>query len=239
MNKSSTETILVVEDEHKLASVMIDYLASQQFQTHHIDDGGKVVDWVKANKPALILLDIMLPNKDGMQICREIREFSNVPILMVTARVDEIDRLLGLEIGADDYICKPFSPREVVARVRANLRRVAASQQDAQADKNYEQSPLVIDSKKMQVMLYDKNVALTAVEFRLLEKMASHPGQIFSRAQLIDASYEDNRIVSERTVDSHIKKLRKHLQDAAPDKAIIQSVYGVGYKVELDSEAWD
>lgn len=244
-NNPSSYTILVVEDEQKLASVMIDYLTKEQFKSHHIDDGANVVEWVREHSPSLILLDIMLPNKDGITICTEIREFSSVPILMVTARVDEIDRLLGLDIGADDYICKPFSPREVVARVKANLRRAnqapqlaVNTQSDLGAGTNI--IPLLsIDDKKMQVRLSGNPVELTAVEFRLLDKMAGAPGQIFSRAQLIDASYQDNRIVSERTVDSHIKKLRKQLQLADPDSPIIQSVYGVGYKVELDSNYWD
>lgn len=244
----NTHCILVVEDERKLASVVIDYLAKEHYKTHHIEDGNLVVPWVRDNSPSLILLDIMLPNKNGIEICREIRQFSDIPILMVTARVDEINRLLGLEIGADDYICKPFSPREVVARVKANLRRVDAltlareqaiiNNSNSEAPNN--QDPLLrIDQKKMQAHLSGKVVDLTAVEFRLLEKMASHPGQIFSRAQLIDAAYQDNRIVSERTVDSHIKKLRKQLNEADPTSPIIQSVYGVGYKVELDSESWD
>lgn len=158
----NTHCILVVEDERKLASVVIDYLAKEHYKTHHIEDGNLVVPWVRDNSPSLILLDIMLPNKNGIEICREIRQFSDIPILMVTARVDEINRLLGLEIGADDYICKPFSPREVVARVKANLRRVDAltlareqaiiNNSNSEAPNN--QDPLLrIDQKKMQAHL--------------------------------------------------------------------------------------
>ena len=232
--------LLVIEDEPTLREQLCASLQADGFVVDQSGTGQEGQFYGEEYPIDLAIVDIGLPDISGIDVIKRWREGGvSFPVLILTARDRWEDKVTGLEIGADDYICKPFSPREVVARVRANLRRVAASQQDAQADKNYEQSPLVIDSKKMQVMLYDKNVALTAVEFRLLEKMASHPGQIFSRAQLIDASYEDNRIVSERTVDSHIKKLRKHLQDAAPDKAIIQSVYGVGYKVELDSEAWD
>ena len=221
------QTVLVVEDEHALADVVIDYLHHANYQTHHIDNGLHVVDWVKTNRVDLILLDLMLPGKDGIAICNEIRQFSSIPILMVTAKVDEVDRLLGLEIGADDYICKPFSPRELVARVKANLRRTqTANEEPALSD-------LHLDSNTLKVTLFGQAVNVTAVEFRLLNKMANSVGQIFSRSQLIDAIYEDGRIVSERTVDSHIKKLRKQLHAAAPEKTIIHSIYGVGYKVDI------
>ena len=246
--------IAVIEDEVKLASVLIDYLTARGYQTHHIADGAHAVQWIEEKQPDLVLLDIMLPNKDGVTICKEVRTFSAVPILMVTAKVEEIDRLLGLEIGADDYICKPFSPREVVARVAANLRRVAQAKQllpnkekienleantSATLDQAHytlysdEGNKLCVDTNKMLVQVNDKSVELTAVEFRLLDKMASKPGQIFSRAQLIEASYNDNRIVSERTVDSHIKKLRKQINRVAPECTVIHSVYGVGYKIEI------
>lgn len=256
-NRNKAPLVLVVEDEIKLASIMIDYLVAKGYRSHHIADGAHAVEWVRANKPSLILLDIMLPNKDGIAICREVRAFSSIPILMVTAKVEEIDRLIGLEIGADDYICKPFSPREVVARVSANLRRVALSQNQHQDNAGTTAEPysshnqptdntsykvlsvdqsdhsMDINVDKMLASVNGKAADLTAVEFRLLNKMASKPGQIFSRTQLIEASYNDNRIVSERTVDSHIKKLRKQLCYVAAECAIVQSVYGVGYKVEI------
>lgn len=219
------EQILIVEDEVKLASLLSDYFSLSHFDSHCIHDGADVIDWVKANKPAAILLDIMLPNKDGMTICKELRQFTNVPILMVTAKVEEIDRLLGLEIGADDYICKPFSPREVVARVKAVLRR---SQHNQTTSTTFQ-----LDESRYQVNYNGSTLDLTAVEFQLLKPLFQDPGRIYSREQLMKNMYEDNRIVSDRTIDSHIKKLRKKLNRLAPEQDLIQSVYGVGYKFML------
>ncbi len=228
MNTSTKPTVLVVEDETRLADIVIEYLHSAELATHHLADGNAVIPWIKAHQPALVLLDIMLPNRDGIDICRELRQFSDIPVLMVTARADEIDRILGLEIGADDYICKPFSPRELVARVRANLRRHGAiTARPAATD-----PALQIDRDKLQVSSGGNRVQLTAVEFRLLEHLAAHSGVIFSRSQLIDACYTDHRVVSERTIDSHIKKLRQQLQQLLPENNLIQSVYGVGYKYD-------
>jgi two-component system response regulator BaeR len=181
------------------------------------------VEWVRDHAPDAILLDVMLPGEDGLAVCRGVRAFSSVPILMVTARVDEIDRLLGLELGADDYICKPFSPREVVARVRAVLRRVAQAASAATA-------PVELDEARFEVRVQGRPLILTPVEFRLLRKLAAQPGRVFSRAQLIDALYEDHRVVSDRTVDSHIKNLRRKLVGMGVDP--IASVYGIGYRFE-------
>ncbi|AWB65348.1 two-component system response regulator BaeR [Saccharobesus litoralis] len=221
-------SILIVEDEIKLANLLQDYLRLENLDTHIISDGALVVDWVKENKPDVILLDIMLPNKDGLTLCKEIRQFSMVPIAMVTARVEEIDRLLGLEIGADDYICKPYSPKEVVARVKAIIRRQSALNQQELTP-----SILEIDEQKFTVAVKGNKLELTAIEFNLLNALAKSPGRIFSRNQLIDTIYSDNRIVSDRTIDSHIKKLRKKLNQASPEQEIVQSVYGVGYKLEI------
>jgi len=218
--------ILIVEDELKLASLLADYLQNAQYQTHCIHEGLSVVDWVKAHQPSAIVLDIMLPGKDGMEICREIRAFSDVPILMLTARVEEIDRLLGLELGADDYICKPFSPREVVARVKAVLRRVKPNK--------YTENKLVINEDKFEVCYGENSLNLTAVEFQLLVPLYKEPGRIFSRDQLMNCMYADHRIVSDRTIDSHVKKLRKKLATISDEKDLIHSVYGVGYKLVLD-----
>ncbi len=216
------QKILIVEDEHRLAALHRDYLQQAGFETECLDDGLVVVPRVRENVPALILLDLMLPNKDGLEICKEIRIFSSVPIIMVTARVEEIDRLLGLELGADDYICKPFSPREVVARVKAVLRRGSQQVQTGQ--------PLMLDEQCYLATLYGKTLDLTAVEFQLLSILAGRPGQIFSRDQLMDRIYTDHRIVCDRTIDSHIKKLRKKIAAVAPELELIQSVYSVGYK---------
>jgi two-component system response regulator BaeR len=158
-------------------------------------------------------------------VCKALHASSDASIIMVTARVEEIDRLLGLELGADDYICKPFSPREVVARVKAVLRR--AKRKDGP-----EESGLVLDEAGFQASIGGKDLGLTAVEFELLKVLAARPGRIYSRDQLMDAMYRDERVVSDRTVDSHVKKLRKKIGDALPDRELIHSVYGVGYKYE-------
>tara|TARA_R110001592_G_scaffold66678_1_gene204825 strand:+ start:769 stop:1434 length:666 start_codon:yes stop_codon:yes gene_type:complete len=219
--------ILIVEDEQKLAQLLNDYLIQAGYETEIIRDGAGVVEWVSKSKPELILLDIMLPNKSGIDICKEIRSFSSVPIIMVTAKVEEIDRLLGLELGADDYVCKPYSPREVIARIKAILRRTNTESMMLDA------SVLEMDSLKYKAIYMGRVLALTAIEFHLLALMKSEPGRIFSRQQLMDSAYNDHRIVSERTIDSHIKKLRKKLRDVSEDKELVQSVYGVGYRFEL------
>ena len=221
-----TGTILVVEDEPRLAALLADYLRQAGFEPHCVGDGREVVPRVRELAPDLLLLDLMLPGRDGIEICREIRSFSAVPIVMVTARVEEIDRLLGLELGADDYICKPFSPREVVARVRAVLRR-------AGAQPPVESSGLALDRERGKAMLHGRDLELTTVEFQLLYLLAQHPGRIFSRSQLMDRMYPDRRVVSDRTIDSHVKKLRRKMEAVEPSEEWIRSVYGAGYKFEV------
>lgn len=218
--------ILVVEDEVKLANLLNDYLIQANFTPWLIHDGSHVVEQVKNNMPDLILLDLMLPGKDGLTICREIRAFSNVPILILTAKVEEIDRLLGLELGADDYICKPFSPREVIARIKTVLRRTQPEQLSTEQTSN----KFELNEDTYQLTINQQDVPLTAIEFNILKVLTKEPGRIFSRSQLIDHIYQDHRVVSERTVDSHIKKLRKKLHQSYPDNELIQSVYSVGYK---------
>jgi two-component system response regulator BaeR len=218
--------VLIVEDEERLAGILADYLRQAGFEPFCLADGRMVVPWVREEQPALILLDLMLPGRDGMEICKEIRSFSDVPVIMVTARVEEIDRLLGLELGADDYICKPFSPREVVARIKAVLRRTRG-QQTVQAE------GLTLDESTYRATLDGRDLDLTAVEFKLLHYMAANPGRLFSRTQLMERIYPDQRTVSDRTIDSHVKKLRKKIASAAPGQELIRSVYGVGYKFEV------
>lgn len=223
------EQILIVEDEPKIADLLQKYLHNANFQTTWLDNGTNVGTWVREHQPALVLLDLMLPGKDGLEVCKEIRQFSAVPIIMLTARVEEIDRLLGLELGADDYICKPFSPREVVARVKAVLRRWQTTSQ-------YPATPLTntlqLERDRLTVRAGQREVSLTLVEFELLEILHKHPGRIFGRDQLMAKVYNDNRIVSDRTIDSHIKKLRKKLDEILPNQEVIHSVYSVGYKFE-------
>jgi two-component system response regulator BaeR len=219
------DTILIVEDEAKLARLLADYLANAGFRSHRIDDGREVLSWVREHDPSLILLDLMLPGRNGLDLCRDIRQFSQVPIIMVTARAEEIDRLLGLELGADDYVCKPYSPREVVARVKAVLRRIRAP---APATPDL----LDLDENSYRVRARRREVELTTVEFHLFQSLYREPGRIFGRGQLIDRIYDDHRIVSDRTIDSHIKKLRKKLAGLLPDTELIHSLYGAGYRYE-------
>jgi two-component system response regulator BaeR len=233
--------ILIVEDEPKLAQLLVDYLQKSGFDTLVIDDGQQALGWIIQHHQDVdfIILDLMLPNLDGMEICKAVRQFSTLPILIATAKVEEIDRLIGLELGADDYLCKPYSPREVVARVKAILRRCILVKQQASAQPNNSQpaaeliAGLVLEEEKYKAILNGKALELTAVEFQLLVILAKEPGRIFSRQQLMDGGYQDHRVVSDRTIDSHIRKLRKRIHEKCPESDIIHSVYGVGYKFEL------
>ena len=220
-----TEKILIVEDEPKLAALLADYLKASRFEVFTLFEGTQVEAWVRGNKPNLIILDIMLPGRDGMEICKAIRTFSRIPIIIVTARIEEIDRLLGLELGADDYICKPFSPREVVARVKAVLRRTRDGQ-------TIQAQGLVLDDHTYKATLNNRDLQLTAVEFKLLKLLIDHPCRIFSRQQIMEKIYHEERFVSDRTVDSHIKKLRRKIETIDPQTNLIQSVYSVGYKFD-------
>lgn len=217
--------VLIVEDEGKLAELLRDYLHQSNYGTHWIDNGDSVDDWVRTNKPDLVLLDLMLPGKDGLTVCRELREHSQVPIIMVTAKVDEIDRVLGLELGADDYVCKPFSPREVLARVKAMLRRAAMEPSTTMPG-------LTIDDDRFAASIDGRDLDLTPVEFRLLALLASQPGRVFSRDRLMDSIYVDGRVVSDRTVDSHVKNLRQKVAKIIGSGEMIRSIYGVGYKLD-------
>ena len=223
--------ILVVEDEPKLANLLQDYLQASGFTVVIEHDGANVISTIQQNPPSLMLLDVMLPNKNGIDICREVRMFSSLPIVMVTAKVEEIDRLLGLELGADDYICKPFSPREVVARVKAILRRLEVTLP--------QQTPatgLHLDKEAYVASFSGKELDLTPVEFKLLQFLQSQPRKVFSRNSLLSELYDDHRIVTDRTVDTHIKNLRRKLDQADPTTEYITSVYGVGYKYDPQSK---
>lgn len=220
-----SQHILIVEDEVKLAALLQDYLVQSGFEVAVIHDGLQVESWLASNQTNLILLDLMLPGKSGVEICKEIRKTSQLPVIMITAKVDEIDRLLGLELGADDYICKPFSPREVVARVRAVLRR--SEGMDKPSDKG-----LTLDIDTYKATINGNDLHLTAVEFQLLKVLSDQPGRIFTRSVLVDKIYSDGRVVSDRTIDSHIKKLRKKISAQVDDAELIHSLYAVGYKFE-------
>ncbi|MCM2972009.1 response regulator [Larsenimonas suaedae] len=224
-----TRRILIVEDEPKIAALLTDYLTANGFEAHHLDHGDRVHPWLADHHVDLILMDVMLPGKDGLTLCRELlRGGQPPPIILLTAKVEEIDRLLGLELGADDYICKPFSPREVVARVRTILRRVAREHETTRV----RTQDIELDEHGWRAFARGQDLQLTAVEFQLLRVMMMAPGRIFSRNQLMDHMYQDHRIVSERTVDSHVKKLRHKLSEVWPRRTIVHSVYSVGYKYE-------
>jgi two-component system response regulator BaeR len=224
--------ILVVEDEEKIASLLCDYLKKAGFRTSTQDNGNRVISQIKKDLPDLILMDIMLPGKDGMELCREIRQFSNTPIIMITARVEEIDRLLGLELGADDYICKPFSPREVVARVKAVFRRVHAEPKAH----NLVVGSISLDDETHQVMIDKQVLNLTPNEFGLLRIMMSRPNRVFSRSELINRVQGYDFEGYDRTIDTHIKNLRKKIARQLPGQEVISTVYGVGYKFNASSD---
>jgi two-component system response regulator BaeR len=219
------ERVLIVEDEAKLAGLLRDYLAQDGFEVSVLHRGDEVEPWVSTHDVDLVLLDLMLPGKNGLEVCKALRAASGVAIIMVTARVEEIDRLLGLELGADDYICKPFSPREVVARVKAVLRRAKRGERPAEAG-------VKLDEAGYRATIGGKDLNLTAVEFQLLKVLADHPGRIYTREQLMDAMYRDERVVADRTVDSHIKKIRRKITAVLPDREVVHSIYGLGYKYE-------
>lgn len=215
--------ILIVEDEENLAELMRDYLEKESYQVSMLFSGAGVETFIQQNQVDVVLLDLMLPEKNGIEICRDIRKFSEVPIIMTTARVDEIDRILGLEIGANDYVCKPYSPRELVARVKVQLRNKEIK---LSAKRALELDPNQLLAKSTSST---KQTELTAVEFNLLSKLYSQPSRIFNREQLMDAIYSDGRIVSDRTIDSHIKKIRQKLKKI-DQHDFVQAVYGCGYK---------
>ena len=224
MTPAST-SILVVEDDPKIASLLRDYLAAAGYSVSCLANGSQALRQVRIAQPAALVLDVMLPGMDGVALCKAVRAFSTLPILMLTAKVEEDDRLLGLEAGADDYVCKPFSPREVVARVRALLRRSEGLPPGTSA-------PWQIDQAARRIAWRDQWLPLTQVEFRLFQQLIQHPGRVFTRQQLLDTVHSDARDVSDRVVDSHIKNLRRKLQDVDPGCECVASVYGVGYRFD-------
>ena len=200
------------------------------FDTLVFPDGLNAAETIVEKSPIAMILDLMLPHKDGMTICREVRQSTNVPILMLTARVDEIDRLMGLEIGADDYICKPFSPREVVTRGKVILRRGQVVSKQSELRINYKR--IHINLERFRCKVGEKLVELTPVEFRLLSTLIKKPGTVFSRDSLMNTCYEDERIVSTSAIDSHMKNLRSKITNASDKENDLHSVYGIGYKAE-------
>ena len=216
--------ILLVDDEPEILEICRDYLKASGYDVVTASDGKLAVSSARREKPDLIVLDLMLPEMDGLDVCRAIRRESDVPIIMLTARVEEIDKLIGLEIGADDYMTKPFSPRELVARVRVVLRRVSG---DSSAEM-IRVGDVSLDRAHYEVQMEKRAVALTSTEFEILAVLMSQPGRIFSRSQLLNAVHGVAFESYERAIDSHIRNLRRKLE---PDQLIV-TVHGVGYKFE-------
>ncbi len=219
--------ILVVEDEAKVTRVVRAYLEQAGFAVTIAEDGREALAAFRREQPDLLVLDLNLPGMDGLDVCRAVRRSSNVPIIMLTARAEEMDRLIGLELGADDYIVKPFSPRELVARVRALFRRI-----DSQAvqPRRLRAGPVTLDETRRQAWLHEQPLDLTTMEFDLLAALISQPGRVFSRSQLLDQAQGETFAGYERTIDVHIKNLRKKLGDDSRWPRYIVTVRGIGYK---------
>jgi two-component system alkaline phosphatase synthesis response regulator PhoP len=225
------QKILIVEDELDLVQVLRDYLEKAGFIVEAQTNGPAALASVKQHTPDLILLDLNLPGVDGLDVARQIRRSSEVPIIMVTARVEEADKLIGLELGADDYVTKPFSPREVVARVRAVLRRAHAL---PNMPETLQAGSVVVDLARHQVEIAGKPVALTPTEFDLLAVMVAQPGRAFSRMQLLEATQDEAYEGYERTIDAHIKNLRSKIEADPKDPLLVETVFGVGYRFHGD-----
>ncbi|MGZ5179376.1 MAG: response regulator [Ramlibacter sp.] len=223
----STRRILIVDDDARAGTLLSDYLRSQGYATTVLMNGLHVEPEVRRAEPAVVLLDVTLPGLDGLEVCHQLRRFSAVPIIMVSGRVEEIDRTLGLEVGADDYVCKPFSPREVVARIKAQLRRAEGRLGAGVAVHGFR-----IDEGSRRIACGDQWLQLTPQEYRLLRKLLTRPGHVFSREDLLDAADDDNRATSERAVDSHVKNLRRKIEAVGPPGCGITAVYGAGYRFD-------
>jgi two-component system alkaline phosphatase synthesis response regulator PhoP len=220
--------ILVIDDEPKIVEICQDYLRASGFEVVSAGDGLQGLNVARREKPDLIVLDLMMPGMDGLDVCRNLRRDGNTPIIMLTARVEESDKLVGLELGADDYITKPFSPRELVARVRVVLRR-ASGDLTSEVIRVGEVS---VDRTRYEASLPDKTILLTPTEFEILATLMRQPGRIFSRAQLLTAVHGIAFESYERAIDSHIRNLRRKLETASGEARYIITVHGVGYKFE-------
>jgi len=220
-------TVLVVEDEIEIARVVRDYLRNAGFEVIVVGDGGSAVASVRSAKPDLLVLDLGLPGRDGLDVAREIRRWSDTPIVMLTARGDETDRIVGLEIGADDYVVKPFSPKELVARVRAVLRRTRTA---ARGDEIVRAGDVEIDTAKMRVNVGGIQVDLTPTEFQLLVTLAREPGRVFTRSQLLDAVHGVAIESYERAIDAHVKNIRRKIEPTPGSPRYVMTVHGVGYR---------
>jgi DNA-binding response OmpR family regulator len=220
-------TVLVVEDDQAIARLVRDYLERAGFRALLAGDGEAALAMARASKPDLVVLDLGLPGRDGLDVTRELRRTSQVPIIVVTARGEESDRIVGLELGADDYVVKPFSPKELVARVRAVLRRGEARPTEAGMIRV---ADVEIDLPRMRVTVGGRPVELTATEFQLLATLAREPGRVFTRGQLLDAVHGVAFESYERAIDAHVKNIRRKIEPAPATPRYVQTVYGVGYR---------
>ena len=226
------EKILVVEDERNIASFVAMYLKNARYQVDIARDGTEALQKADSTKPDLVVLDLMLPDIDGLEVCRQIRSTSDVPILMLTARDDDVDKIVGLEVGADDYLTKPFNPRELVARVKSVLRRATADRRIDEGDE-IRHGDLLINSGRREVLVGDEEIQLAPKEFDLLWELLDHRGIVLTRDQLLERVWGYTFAGDTRTVDVHVRQLRRKLGDASP----IVTVWGVGYKVSPTREA--
>ncbi len=229
------DPILIVEDDPNTSTLVETYLQREGFSTITAFDGEQALSLARRHKPGFVILDVMLPKVDGWEICRQLRKISDVPILMLTAREEEIDRILGLSLGADDYVVKPFSPRELVERVKAILRRTQP--RPSQENGILSHGGLILDPVKCKVTLDDEPVNLTSSEYKLLQTLMSSPGQVFSRDVLLDRFYEHGETVIDRVIDVHVGKLRQKIEEDPANPRLIQTVRGFGYRfAELGEE---
>ncbi|MCX7780924.1 MAG: response regulator transcription factor [Negativicutes bacterium] len=227
----SAQVILIADDEPQIRQLLALYFGKEGFQIEEASDGAETIVKVQQLKPNIVLLDIMMPIMDGLEVCRQVRKISDVPIILLTARAEDEDRIMGLEIGADDYITKPFNPREVVARVKAVLRR---SPRDNFATGEVLRFPnLEINMGEYKAVAFDKEIVLTAKEMEVLWYLASHPGRVFSREQLLESVWGYTYYGDTRTVDTHIKRIRQKLGAHESTPWDIKTVWGVGYKFEV------
>jgi len=225
--EAAVTTVLVVEDELEIARVVRDYLHEAGFEVIVVGDGDSAVASVRSAKPDLMVLDLGLPGRDGLDVAREVRRWSTTPIVVLTARGDEADRIVGLELGADDYIVKPFSPRELVARIRAVLRRTRTQ---GRPDEVLRASGVEVDAARMRVTADGRAVDLTPTEFELLATLVREPGRVFTRSQLLDAIHGVAIETYERAIDAHVKNLRRKLETDPRSPKLVQTVHGVGYR---------
>lgn len=229
--------VLVVDDDEKILKVLTAYLEKEGYSVITARDGWEAVDKARQLGPDIVLLDVMLPSLDGWGVCKEIRRTSDVPIIMLTARDDEADRIIGLELGADDYVIKPFSPKEVLARMRAIFRRLQPASRREGGERILKVGDVVLDQNSRSLTIAGTPVELTPTEYKLLELFLAHPGQVFSRLQLIEKVQDYAFEGYERTVDSHIKNLRKKLGASPDEPHYIKTIYGVGYKLAGEQHA--